>query len=230
MSKRSKSYGNLSDVTQFFVFYASLALSKIDPISFKLKSLLETADYRIFLANQFGSKPTHKNKKSLILSVLEWQERAEETHYIEFGVAFGETAKLISQNAKGLYFYSGFDTFEGLPESWRRLKVGAFSNQGQIPIIGLPNFEFHKGLIKNTIRDIQLRKETNKVILFDFDLYEPTLLAFNFVEPYLKKGDILYFDEAFDSAERTILENYVLRKFEVKHLASTSFAIALIIL
>jgi len=62
--------------------------------------------------------------------------------------------------------------------------------------------------------------------LFDFDLYEPTLLTFKYIENNFRPGDILYFDEAFDSDERVIIENYFLGKFEYEVLGASVFGLA----
>lgn len=226
MISKNKTPGNLMDSTQYFVFYLSLALSKIDKIAFLTKSLLETADFRIWLKRHFDDKPTHKTKHDLLGAILTEQGEAPLTHYIEFGVAYGDTAQFILENAKGQYIYSGFDTFKGLPEPWRRLQAGAFSNGGMVPGIHEENFVFYKGLINDTINEIQIQENSRKIVLFDFDLYQPTLFAFQYLIPHLNKGDILYFDEAFDSAERTIIENYVLTRYRLKFLAATSLALA----
>ena len=230
MKTSIKTGGNLSDFTQSAVFFVSLILSKIDPLSFKVKSILESADFRIWVKDQFNVAPTHRKKKSLLLKILNSNLDVETfAQYIEFGVAYGETAEFIGKNAKGNYSYSGFDTFEGLPEPWRRLKIGEFSNSGKLPTIGLENFTFHKGLIQETFQEIQFMEDSRKIILFDFDLFEPTLFAFLHCLPYLKKGDILYFDEAFDYGERLIIENYVLKNVTVKFFAATSLSLALVI-
>ena len=229
LRSRSDSHGGLSTGIQILVYYVSYLFAKMDTLAFKIRSLLDTADYRTWLKNVLAATPTHTNKNSLILDLCATNVDYKVSHYIEFGVAFGETAKLISNNASGNYFYSGFDTFEGLPEAWRRLNAGAFSNGGQIPKIPLDNFNFHKGLVQNTLQDLKLVDNSRKVILFDFDLYQPTLWAFKELLPYLKKDDILYFDEAFDSCERIIIENYVLKELNVRFLSSTVFALALII-
>ena len=69
------------------------------------------------------------------------------------------------------------------------------------------------------------RKNTN-LFIFDFDLYEPTLFAYKHVRENIKKGDILFFDEAFTQDERIIIENYFFIDFNYKVLGSSPFAIA----
>lgn len=64
------------------------------------------------------------------------------------------------------------------------------------------------------------------LFIFDFDLFKPTLFAFRKIEPFLKKNDILYFDEAFVRDERIILENYVLTQEKYCPTKASIFGIA----
>jgi hypothetical protein len=52
------------------------------------------------------------------------------------------------------------------------------------------------------------------------------LLTFKYIENNFRAGDILYFDEAFDSDERVIIENYFLGKFEYEVLGASVFGLA----
>lgn len=124
------------------------------------------------------------------------------------------------------FTYHGFDTFEGLPKAWRRLPAGAISNNGQIPSIAGENIHFHKGLIQDTINKVDFKSSLKKVFIFDFDLYEPTLFALKHVYSEINLGDIVYFDEAFDSDERVIIENYFLDVFEFEVIGASPFGLA----
>jgi hypothetical protein len=46
----------------------------------------------------------------------------------------------------------------------------------------------------------------------------------------MKIGDIVYFDEAFDSEERVIVENYFLDEFEFEVIGASAFGLAFKIL
>ena len=116
--------------------------------------------------------------------------------YLEFGVSKGHSFKWWVENClnEQIHFY-GFDTFEGLPESW-----GAFSKgdmDANIPDISDPRAEFIKGLFQDTLpgfiatHDLKRRK----VIHMDADLFSSTLFVLTTLAPVLKKGDILIFDE-----------------------------------
>ena len=118
--------------------------------------------------------------------------------YLEFGVAGGHSFRWwVGQSAHpGSRFY-GFDTFEGLPEAW-----GTFSKSdmsASVPAIDDPRVKFFKGLFQNTLPDFLRGYEEKvgriKIIHFDADLFSSTLFTLTSMAPYLRKGDILIFDE-----------------------------------
>jgi intein/homing endonuclease len=145
---------------------------------------------------------------------------------IEFGVAFGETTEYLTSRIKERFVYHGFDTFESLPLAWRRLPAGAMSNDGKVPTIPGEHIFFHKGLIKDTINQVNFRSPLMKIFIFDFDLYEPTLFALKYVSSDINVGDIVYFVEAFDCNERLIVKDYFLDKFHVEVIGATPFGLA----
>lgn len=69
----------------------------------------------------------------------------------------------------------------------------------QIPIFNDSRFEFFKALFQDTLPNFlqnkKIRKETKKIIHLDADLFSSTLFVLTSLSPYLKKGDILVFDE-----------------------------------
>ena len=72
--------------------------------------------------------------------------------YLEFGVAQGNSMRLISSAFTSPYarFY-GFDSFMGLPERWQMHDVGAFSNKGNPPRIDDERVSFVKGWFQNSV-------------------------------------------------------------------------------
>jgi hypothetical protein len=147
----------------------------------------------------------------------------------EFGVAFGETTEFIYENAKFEYSYNGFDTFTGLPKAWKNLPLGAISAEGKVPNIDDFKFKFHVGLIEQTLLKIDVDLGIRKFIIFDLDLYSPTLFALNSIISQLDSGDIIYFDEAFDSEERIVINEHFLTKKSAKLILSTVFSACFVI-
>lgn len=141
-------------------------------------------------------------------------------------MAFGETSRFLVSRTNAPLVYHGLDTFEGLPKAWRRLPAGAIISNGQIPNIVGENIYFHKGLIQETITQVDFNSSLKKIFIFDFDLYEPTLFAFKHVFPEINQGDIVYFDEAFDSDERVVIENYFIDVFEFEVVGASPFGLA----
>jgi hypothetical protein len=147
----------------------------------------------------------------------------------EFGVAHGYTPFYWQKNfLKSISRWTGFDSFVGLPRSWRGKDVGAFSNQGQIPHFTDSRFQFIKGMIEDTLLDFKFEREDGETLLvfFDLDIFEPTLFAFNKLSAFLKQNDILYFDESFDIDERFIIQHHLLKTFDITLLGYTALSTA----
>jgi hypothetical protein len=72
------------------------------------------------------------------------------------------------------------------------------------------------------------RSETQQfVILFDLDIFEPSLAAWDHLKSSLRPGDLLYFDEAFDSDERRLLDEHILPTGSFECIGATPTALAL---
>jgi hypothetical protein len=86
---------------------------------------------------------------------------------------------------------------------------------------------WHVGDVQDTISGLSFVPDTRKLIFFDFDLFEPTLVAWEFIKESLSSGDVLYFDEAYAKDERLVITAHILPNFEVKLIGSTTTALAL---
>lgn len=123
-------------------------------------------------------------------------EKLQEINYLEFGVFDGGSFlwwadKVKASNTK---FY-GFDTFEGLPENWGAFKAGEM--ESGIPKTDDDRCVFVKGLFQQTLPGFLKAFDNSRrnVIMMDADLYTATLYTLTSLAPYLKKGDIILFDE-----------------------------------
>jgi hypothetical protein len=130
--------------------------------------------------------------------ILDNEIKDQAINYLKFGVGNGETlnwwAKFLKNNSSRFY---GFDTFQGLPEAWGPNKKGAFSTNGIIPEIDDERKSFYPGLFQDTLTGFlpSLNKSRKNIILLDADLYSSTLFGLTTMATYLKKDDILIFDE-----------------------------------
>ncbi len=149
----------------------------------------------------------------------------------EFGVASGEsTKKLLKMSySKTCESWHAFDTFTGLPKAWGELPIGAFSNGGNPPNIKDDRITWHKGRIEETFKSISEVNTNNLrlLVIFDFDLYDASKIAWDEIAKSLKSGDVVYFDEAYEYDEaRLISEILNSQFFELGVLGYTSMGIA----
>ncbi len=124
----------------------------------------------------------------------------DEILYLEFGVCNGDSFKRwVEINKNPNTKLIGFDTFTGLPQDWGSEKKGTFSTNGQIPQFDDNRVSFEVGLIQDTLPDFLKKMESNlkgKIIVhIDVDLYNASLYTLILLNPYLKKGDIVIFDD-----------------------------------
>jgi hypothetical protein len=118
--------------------------------------------------------------------------------YLEFGVAAGNSFKWWAEhNGNPKSQFHGFDTFEGLPEDWGVFKAGDMSTGSKFPDIKDERVTFHKGLFQKTLPGFiqKANWSQRKVIHMDADLYSSTLYVLTMLAPYLKKDDVVMFDE-----------------------------------
>jgi O-methyltransferase len=121
----------------------------------------------------------------------------EPIDYLEFGVASGLSFNWwLQHNAHPDSRFYGFDTFEGLPEDWHFFKKGDM--RAELPEVDDNRAKFVKGLFQDTLLNFlksHPRGVGKMVIHMDADLYSSTLFSLTTLAPYLKPGDIIFFDE-----------------------------------
>lgn len=149
--------------------------------------------------NDFYSRKWDYNKRYNLYDFLFKEERLDgPITYMEFGVAAGKSFKWwVERNQHPQSTFDGFDTFTGLPEAWNVFKAGAMSTGGNFPEINDNRATFHKGLFQETLPGHlkTVNPDARKVFHMDADLYSSTLYVLTSVAPFLKKGDIILFDE-----------------------------------
>jgi O-methyltransferase len=146
--------------------------------------------------NDFYSTWDYNKRYKLYQYIIE-KEGLNEINYLEFGVAdgFSFTWWMTKNTHPGSRFF-GFDTFTGLPEDFGPYKKGTF-NSGSIPAIKDERGKFYQGLFQQTLPGFlkEFDNTKRKVIMLDADLYTATLYTLTSLAPYLKKGDLIFFDE-----------------------------------
>lgn len=141
---------------------------------------------------------SHDQRYTLYGKVVQSEQLDHPIDYLEFGVYNGSSFRWwVEHNAHTASRFYGFDTFEGLPENWGDLKKGHFSTGSQVPDIDDTRVQFIKGFFQDTLLDFlkDYHPERRKVIHMDADLYSSTLFTLTCLAPYLRKNDIVLFDE-----------------------------------
>lgn len=185
----------------FKLFKPFKGISKsIDSFS-SLTSWVSEVNKKDLLINDFYSpKRDHSKRFQLHERVAKAYNLDSKTiNYMEFGVAAGASFKWwLNTNKSPQSRFTGFDTFEGLPEDWGTYKKGAMSEA--IPQIDDKRGEFIKGLFQDTLlqfinKNPNMFGEQVNVIHLDADLFTATIFVLTQLYKYLKKGDIIFFDE-----------------------------------
>lgn len=144
----------------------------------------------------------------------------------EFGVAWGFATHYWTSRIKhGVSKWHGFDRFTGLPRSWRELEKKFFDAGGIPSAITDNRIIWHVGDVEQELPKVEIVAGP-KIVLFDLDIYEPTLFAWKTLCPCLSTGDLLYFDEGFDQDERRVINENVRLDFELTVTGITHSAIA----
>jgi O-methyltransferase len=117
--------------------------------------------------------------------------------YLEFGVFQGSSFKWwMSKNRNPGSRFFGFDTFEGLPESWGT--YGRGDMKAVFPDINDERGELIKGLFQTSLYQFlhtHSIDEGRRVIHMDADLFSSTLFVLTTIASHLEKNDIILFDE-----------------------------------
>jgi O-methyltransferase len=129
----------------------------------------------------------------------------EPIDFLEFGVYEGESIfKWAELNRHPDSRFVGFDSFEGLPESWENFYLtsakGAFTTKGAIPATTDRRIRFVKGWFQEVLPEFlrSFRPRSRIVLHNDSDLYASTLYTLTTVAPILGEGTLVLFDEFAD--------------------------------
>ena len=129
--------------------------------------------------------------------------------FYEFGVWRGEAFRYLIKTFKQGY---GFDTFEGLPETWHNEKKGTYSSDGNVPKI--QGGKFVVGKFEDTLPGFfAVERPLASIVNFDADLYSSTICALNHAKPIIDRHTVLIFDEFFINTHWELDEYKALEEF-----------------
>jgi tetratricopeptide (TPR) repeat protein len=112
---------------------------------------------------------------------------------LEFGVRFGASIRQISTLVdQGVH---GFDSFQGLPESWHSEAKGSYSTKGVIPSVP-QNVALHDGWFEETLPGfVEQHPEPVRFMNIDCDIYSSTKTILENFAKQIIPGTVIVFDE-----------------------------------
>jgi hypothetical protein len=162
------------------------------------------------------STPLFSDRRALWEALLSHLEE-KPLCFLEFGVWEGNSMRYFArQNSDPETRFYGFDSFEGLPESWAsRQPKGSFSTNGRVPEVPDNRVVFVKGWFNQTLGPFLSREQALRdsirsgkrtlLVHFDADLFSSTVyvlavLSFWFDQYYF------IFDEFIGDESRALSE------------------------
>jgi hypothetical protein len=186
---------------KYFLYKAVLGIyqladvGRIHPMRERaIRALNRTVEY---IEREMPNALGFENQREVIEYSL--RETKVDGHYLEFGVFTGGTISFMAKRV-GSRVIHGFDSFEGLPESWHGFSLGqeAFSLKGKLPKVPA-NVRLHRGWFDQSLPP-WLAENPGPVafIHVDCDLYSSTKTIFELLGDRMVPGTIILFDEYFN--------------------------------
>lgn len=112
---------------------------------------------------------------------------------LEFGVYNGKSIRRLASILGDTIH--GFDSFEGIPESWNDEPKGSYSASGNLPEVP-KNVELHQGWFDKTLPSfIEKYNSSIRILHVDCDLYSSTKTIFDILGQKIISGTVIIFDE-----------------------------------
>lgn len=113
---------------------------------------------------------------------------------LEFGVFSGRTINQLARWLKPATIW-GFDSFEGLPEDWTARMPRGFFARSSLPWVRA-NVRLVQGWFDQTLpRFLVHNTDPIRLLHMDADLYSSTHTVLNLLQPRLRSGTVIIFDE-----------------------------------
>lgn len=211
-----------------------------------LETLVLSARFHQRVADSdFGSSTSAKircsNRQELWMKVVlpYLQGLGSPVVALEFGVATGNATRTWLAAFDRFSQWHGFDTFQGLPEPWLRggvevMQKGVFAPPSSSePFPQIDSYlapQWHAGLINDTLKHFERPGTDPLFVLIDVDLLEPTVDILDWLKTNGRRGDCLYFDEAFDPFnEGLALDTRIKEGLQFQVLGHTGSALAIVL-
>ncbi|HEX4343134.1 MAG TPA: class I SAM-dependent methyltransferase [Verrucomicrobiae bacterium] len=177
-----------------WITHLSLDQAAMDiPLERQRRALMTTVDY---VERYMVDVDSVGSKKELLTKAFQVADTSKDRLVLEFGVFMGYSINHLAKlTDKTIY---GFDSFEGLPERWRdTCEKGAFAVP-KLPKVR-KNVTLVKGWFNETLPDF-LKANPGVVgyMHVDSDLYSSARTVLELLEPRLKPGSVIVFDDYFN--------------------------------
>jgi len=178
----------IAQYTDFYVFNARR--ETVDVL--KAAQVLATFDSAKYYAERMLKTRNFDTKEKLLGFCVSRLKSQQAGLVLEFGVASGKTINHIASLYSGKVY--GFDSFEGLPETWRTgFTKGAFA--GELPPVAA-NVELVVGWFDESLKGFApLAEQEVSFIHMDCDLYSSTKTVFEYTAPRFAEEVWVVFDE-----------------------------------
>jgi len=149
-----------------------------------------------FVMEHMPKAPAFPDRFALLDHSLECVDPRPDGLYCEFGVYTGTTINYIASKTDRTVH--GFDSFEGLPETWR-----TGYEKGTFKMSGLPevrdNVKLHKGWFEESL-PVWAKANPGPIAFMhlDADLYSSTKTVFDILGDRVVPGTVIQFDDYFN--------------------------------
>jgi len=157
------------------------------------KALQETVE---FVEREMPLVPPFADRLSLLRHSLTLVDEESDGLYCEFGVYQGASINFIASLVHGEVH--GFDSFEGLPETWQGHRPRGAFRVDRLPRVR-PNVVLHEGWFHESLPVFKERhREPILFMHLDADLYSSTKTVFDVLGEGIVPGTVIQFDEFFN--------------------------------
>jgi len=157
---------------------------------------LALEDTARFIQENLAGVPAFKNDFALLKHAISKANPGNDGLICEFGVYRGTTINFLAElTTKNIY---GFDSFEGLPETWRpNFEKGRFKLK-KLPKVRA-NVQLFKGWFEDALPKFLADHQQPAAFLhIDCDLYSSTKTIFRLFRDRIRPGTVIVFDEMFN--------------------------------
>lgn len=178
-----------------------------------------------WIARNGWSDARRVESRGRVFAAMMEEVRDDDIVYMEFGVWRGASIRRwVEGVANPAAEFHGFDSFEGLPETFDAVyAAGHFDVGGRTPNIDDDRVHWHVGWFEETLPGFSVPGDKRLVITLDADLYSATKFVLDQLDPHIRPGTLIYFDElsrvdhepaAFDDYRRASGKQFVPLAFE----------------